>query len=470
MARIYFDKQIFSKLFKPNDSRIEEFLNQVLANRSQFLFCYSHAHLLDLKNDKSDFKYLELDFMEKIVQDNYLSYHFLKKTTSCYLVNPKEAFNSLEVEEEFTFETIFNDLLHEDSTPEEIENVNKLKELGEQEFLNLNRLNLEELSGDNKKLFEYFFDSGSNSISLSNLFDKIEGFSKILSTEREVYKTLRNVSVQSTNAKNIKCSTTQNFNIAENYSQFIDSVLKAINPNGDKQIPFHELFCAAYLFLDLYGIQKEPSKKVKFSSLKTDSYHSYYGAYCDFVVSEDKGFVDKTKLLYDIFGIKTKVLYLEEFIDYFNEIIEMVEKEQSDFMNKLTLTMNLINSSALDIIQKGENNFRVKSPIEFLGVFNVVDIETLDGISRISFHIFQENLSDFLFFREAELAVNNAFRIFGDDTEGKKRFNWDLELKEISNNNWNGRTWKITDSGTLIQINIGEKGLSLEIKYGQLNY
>ncbi len=63
MERIYFDKQIFSHLFKQENPVYQNLLIQLLADKHHFLFCYSHAHLLDLKNDKTDIKYKELEFI-----------------------------------------------------------------------------------------------------------------------------------------------------------------------------------------------------------------------------------------------------------------------------------------------------------------------------------------------------------------------------------------------------------------------
>lgn len=49
MERIYFDKQIFSGA----NSVYQNFLLDLYNNKYNFLYCYSHGHLLDLKNDKN---------------------------------------------------------------------------------------------------------------------------------------------------------------------------------------------------------------------------------------------------------------------------------------------------------------------------------------------------------------------------------------------------------------------------------
>ncbi len=89
MERIYFDKQIFSHLFKGDKPVYQKLYKDLIKNKDQFIFCYSHGHLLDLKNDKTETKFSELDFIETIVDDNYLSYHATEKRTSCYLAKPR---------------------------------------------------------------------------------------------------------------------------------------------------------------------------------------------------------------------------------------------------------------------------------------------------------------------------------------------------------------------------------------------
>lgn len=77
--RIYFDKQIFSYLFKNEKPEYVDLLKKLYDYKQNSLFCYSHAHLLDLKNDKTDIKFQELKFIETLVDDNYLSYHAIDK-------------------------------------------------------------------------------------------------------------------------------------------------------------------------------------------------------------------------------------------------------------------------------------------------------------------------------------------------------------------------------------------------------
>ena len=98
----------------------QSFLSHLLNNKDKFLYCYSHGHLLDLKNDKTDTKYTELDFISKLVSDNYLTYHATEKRTSCFLAKPIEAFEDVDVDDEpLSLASLFDELDLNLATPDQ---------------------------------------------------------------------------------------------------------------------------------------------------------------------------------------------------------------------------------------------------------------------------------------------------------------------------------------------------------------
>ena len=60
MVTIYFDKQVFSHLFKTKDEKYIALREKILSHKDEFIFLYSNAHLLDLQNDTTDTKYAEM--------------------------------------------------------------------------------------------------------------------------------------------------------------------------------------------------------------------------------------------------------------------------------------------------------------------------------------------------------------------------------------------------------------------------
>ena len=74
MTTIYFDKQIFSYLFKSKEDKHRNLLQKIIENKKDFIFLYSDAHLNDLYQDSTTLKYEELKFMKEIVDSNHLVY------------------------------------------------------------------------------------------------------------------------------------------------------------------------------------------------------------------------------------------------------------------------------------------------------------------------------------------------------------------------------------------------------------
>ena len=74
MTTIYFDKQIFSYLFKSKEDKHRNLLQKIIENKKDFIFLYSDAHLHDLYQDSTTLKYEELKFMKEIVDSNHLVY------------------------------------------------------------------------------------------------------------------------------------------------------------------------------------------------------------------------------------------------------------------------------------------------------------------------------------------------------------------------------------------------------------
>lgn len=97
------------------------------------------------------------------------------------------------------------------------------------------------------------------------------------------------------------------------------------------------------MILDLLGINKETRKKVKFKNMQADCCHSFFGSYCDCIVSDDEGMRRKSKTLYKLFNFGTKVYSIDEFIEKFDEAIN----------NNKNLRMNILMKS-FAIILKGK--------------------------------------------------------------------------------------------------------------------
>lgn len=468
MVRIYFDKQIFSHLFKQEKSQYIKLLDKIRAQKAS-LFCYSHAHLLDLKSDKTNIKYLELEFIDSIVNDNYLSYHAIEKKTSCYLARPLEAFADLEADsDEIDLSSIFDfDTSH--LSVAEKEKIETAKKFLTDIKLDFNFPELENLDSEITNPLSKLLPFGQKSMSLMQWSEHFMGMLKNMQEDKTVYKGLRNVTDKHFNNGKFTIDYDEiNFNEDLKDSQlqktFIEYVSSNLNPNGDKEISNYDFFTNAYFTLDLLGISKEPSKSVRFNNMINDGIHSYYGAYCDCVVSDDVGFLKKTRALYKLLEIDTKVIHVDDFINSFDFIVEKTEKDQVSFlellMNDLKSGLIVDSYKSIDI---NRNTNTIKPVHSYLGFFNRIDNIQQDDKTYLYFYRKTKNYSNFTFIREYELVVNNAIAVFGADKNFREKFDWEKEKELIQSNEWYGRVWDFENFNLKIETNKGSGKLSVLI-------
>ena len=79
------------------------------------------------------------------------------------------------------------------------------------------------------------------------------------------------------------------------------------------------------------------------------------------------------------------------------------------------------------------------------------------------------NYSNFIFYSEIELIINNSIRLFGVDSNLKGEFE-QKEKFEIDNNKWEGRTWNFNKYKFLIEINEGTREIGMTIDLYLNNY
>jgi len=469
MERVYFDKQIFSNLFKGENPVYQKLLSGLYQHKHNFLYCYSHAHLLDLKNDKTNIKYKELEFVEKLVGDNYLSYHPNGKSTFCYLVKPTEAFKDVENEEELSFSNIFDDIDLSFASQEQQDLFAKAKDILSNQKFDFDFSKISNLPEDTFSPLSKILPLEASSMTIMEWTEYFMGMVKTMEEDKTVYKGLR--SVVDKNINNGKFTVDYNtidFNDDLKNSvlqkSFIEYVTTNLNPIGDKEVSTYDFFVNAYFTLDLLGICKEPSKSVRFKNVMNDAYHSYYGAFCDYVVSDDQGFLKKTKAMYQLLNIQTKVLHIDEFISYFTILSNNFEKDINTFFDLLIndLRNGLIISSKPSL-RYNRKTTTIKPNAIYLGYFNKVDNIKEEDLDIIVLYRITHNYSYFDFFREYEGVVNKAVKLFGLDKNFKGEYDWTGENKEINEGVWTGRTWEFGNILVFLDINKGTEKLSLQI-------
>jgi len=306
-------------------------------------------------------------------------------------------------------------------------------------------------------------------MSLMEWTEHFMGMVQSMEEDKTVYKGLRNVVDKHINNgkftvdyNNIDFDDDLKNSVLQ--KSFTDYVTSNLNPNGDKEISDYDFFTNAYFTLDLLGISKEPSKYVKFKNVMNDGYHSYYGAFCDYVVSDDQGFLKKTKAMYRLLGIQTKVFHIDEFISYFTLLSNNFETDQNTFFDFLINDLkNGLVVGSKPSIRYNRQTTTIKPNATYLGYFNEIDNIKEDNQEFIFLSRTTHNYSYFSFYREYEGVINKAVKLFGLDRNLKGAYDWEKENKEISEGKWKGRYWELNNLTILLEINKGTRELSLLI-------
>lgn len=469
MIRVYLDKQIFSYLKKGDEPKYQKLLADLHQYKSSFLYCYSHAHMLDLKNDATDLKYDDLAFMETLVDDNYLSYHAMEKRTSCYLAKPLEAFEGIQKDDTpISFSNLF-DLDLSFATEEQRKQITKAKDIFYNQQFDFGFSKIQKLPPELEKPLSKVLPIGVSKMSLMDWAEHFMTMLKSIEEDKTIYKGLRNVVDKYINNGKF----TVDFNNIDFNDDLKNSVLKKsfieyingnLNPNGNKKVTDYEFFNQAYFTLDLLGISKEKSKKVKFRNVLNDGFHSYYGAFCDYVVSNDEGFLKKSKALYKLLNIQTQVLHIDEFAQSINLLGSNDQHDSQTFFRLLTndLSSGLVLGSKPSL-SSDRVTTKIKPYHNYLGYFNKLVVIKENNQDYLLLSRQTQNYSYFYFYREIEGIVNKAVKLFGADFNFKENYNWTVENNEINEDEWTGRYWKFGTFDLVLEINKGTHDLTLMI-------
>lgn len=80
-----------------------------------------------------------------------------------------------------------------------------------------------------------------------------------------------------------------------------------MHPNG-KDMSLHNRFAGVFEILDLVGFWKDKYNEKSNYARLWDSSHAYFSTFCDYFISDDKRTRNKTKLVFELYNIDTKVI------------------------------------------------------------------------------------------------------------------------------------------------------------------
>lgn len=445
MPRIYFDTNVFSNL-RINGLEKYQTLNRLIDERKGRLSIYfSIGHIRDKRKDQSDFKFLDFEFMQSLTGDNYLAYDPIKKRPNFYLATPKMAFDDDHPEDEYI--SIKNAF---EPTDDDDQLTTLFKSVAKGMFsalpLGIDNTMFENIPEDQKKLVSSFLPLESGG-TFMDLMDNMMQFTEELHKDSQLYKDLRTMVDKGMNNGSVTLNGELDFNEALKDTAikktFFDFIKDTIYHQDKDRIPYYDFFQLAYNMLDVLGISKDKiTKKNSLGNLQNDGFHSYFAGYCDYFITDDKTITSKAKAMYNLFGVRTKVLSVDEFID---ELPKLISKELDDWdYLKNKFVWDFKNGERKDPeTTDGVTVSRLAQNHRYLDFFDsVVEAVSDDFRKIIVFKGESHSLSD-PSYSECQKIIHNILTALGNDDELKLEFDYHKRNNDI--NSVLSRRWKLSE-------------------------
>ena len=189
------------------------------------------------------------------------------------------------------------------------------------------------------------------------------------------------------------------------------------------------------MLLDLFGVNKEARKKVKFQNMQADCCHSFFGSYCDCIVSDDEGLRLKSKTLYKLFNFGTKVYSIDEFIERFDEAINNNKKSGRKYFDEIFNDYIARQILRTEITPEHTLTY-LNTSNKFFGYFNCMIERKSDNETVIILHK-NNDLNQPMLVREIEIIVNRMVKVFNDMGANFTLFDEAVELPQLKADNWN---------------------------------
>lgn len=474
MIRVYLDWNIFTylKQRKESEELYKSIYSIITRNNNKLLFPYSPAHLQDLKRGFSksekakELTYCDLEFLQEISQDHCLYEDYKEKKVIPSLINPTEYFKQISEDktlEEFDFDELFST----DS--------NELTELWEKYLALLKAIpsgiNFEQFDSVPAK-YGAIKDIFPNTRMENNFYNLMKDVMKVMSQPEKhskIYKSVRNSSIEDMkidtdptnwgNAFDYLDKVLAKTKLNQTFREMVESNLKVTHK--DKKLSRFDYFVNYYISLDTYGYYRDKA----LPNLIDDATHAYYGAYCDFFVTDDDNTYHKAKAVYEYLNIETKVCKASEFPATFYSIIQLGNNNITESIsNRIVqiIRQSLILMNSVDDELNPVSVHKINQPL--VDYFNRMQISYYNDSTVLSFYKKRDNYSDFMFWREIKSVVDKIVFDFGIDDKMKGDFNEQDKEQLNEGKNWNGRIWKRNEITTDIVYNDEPFGLTLRVK------
>lgn len=309
---IYLDWNIFDRIEKipslqGDDCSLYKSIENIIL--SDDTTCpYSNAHLNDLirgYNKNSFYTQNHLDTLERLTKNLCLCQYWGKSDVTWHYRSVQEFFNTAIEEKEDEAET-FEELIGWDRTG--------LWEM--QKSL----LRITPVPNDFKKiyqvdpLFNIIYPRTKIDLNMLALCADLYQFSLLVNKDFSLYKSFKRFLIQTMHRlqknSNLLAMVKQSIQEKPKYLD-IDTVNDQFPPKNEvSKNDLYSKIIDVYFRFDLKGYKTDD----RFPNMFDDALHTFYGAHCDFFITNDDKCQYKAKKTYERLGINTEVLTAKEFI------------------------------------------------------------------------------------------------------------------------------------------------------------
>lgn len=448
MIRVYLDWNVVSNLHSSHESvkALHDFLKD---EKSRICIPYSEAHLRDIKRGAKKSISLEscrLDYLSGISNNNYMSYDLSANTVKPYIVHPKEAYAGVG-------ENVFD----------YINLVDALKKLDTDFDFDIGRMVLEHLSSipnphlsqkfsvPDHPYFHRLAQSISNAPSYLDFVQEVTEFAKKSFINPEGYKEYRK------STRTVLAIQPHLLSSAEKPIERIENKIRRLS--GDDSFTFKEaieqmmkenpqfqspmaVFYFYYIILEFMGYHSDKiTDKNMPDNMLTDIQHAFYGAHCDYFVTQDKKALAKAAQVYQEMEVTTKALALDGFIDDIRDCysikptFQSIVSSVSETIRSRECLLDHITPQDGEIIQA----YAFKPSMMIMNYFNYMEYLELKDVIVVSLLHIDTNLSKLIFFDEIKKIVAEFNSMLGLDCAG----NGEITQEELGDLSSFKRQWVV---------------------------
>ncbi len=426
MIRVYLDWNVISNLKRTEIPKFRDLRLRISQNLDRLLIPFTNAHIDDLRKSvkpdlSNDLLLNDLELLSEVSNNQFINWT-KNNITEPFIGHPNrfyyENIEDWKNPNQFDFSNIFNDM------------IKSFEEIGLGSIGELYKNQMQSIPIDDILKNDSFKNIFKINTDFNNYWDFLNVIAKSMhefSSNKEYYKEFR-LNIQNSGLNVSKNS--ENWLDNEIFDN-IDELLKSKGVNQsfmelstyanqqvkkDKSTVYDE-FISMYLMLDMIGYKSDKLKKPSnnITNITNDAIHSFYGAHCEYLITDDRNLLKKSKAIYSKLNKSTQILTSDEFYNNFDKIVQKRYIHISDFLSQLSDFIKVEN--LIEQIEK-EDGITVnafKLPYLVYDFFNYVvtnyfkESDTTEFLFKKAFQTY----SRFVFENEINAFVEYFFKTIG---------------------------------------------------------